>query len=492
MNKIFINIVTFFIALVFPVIIFCQPQSREELNKQKQQIQKEIEALNESLRNIQTNKSSVLKKFNIVKSKIEARERLVNNINKEMKRLDEDMYLKQIEIYRLKKELDTLKKKYAQSVVFAYKNRSNYQYLNFLFSANSFNDAIKRVSYLKGYRKLRELEAYTINKTQSDLQKNITDLNLSIQDKKGALISQTEQLEVLENDKKEKDEVVKDLNSQEKDINAQITKREKQRREINNAITAVIRREAAEAERKEKERLAKIKAAEDARKKELAAEAAAARLAAAKAKAEAEAKNKADATAKAAADAKAKKAEEDAKKAELKSTTYNTETAAATPKTIIMPNGKTRDYSAFEGTKEGLTSSINFEVNRGKLPWPVSNGTVCGRFGIEQINTHLKIERDGIFICLPVGTAVKSVADGEVSLINDLDGEYKYVMIRHGRYITLYNRLSDVNVTKGQKVNAGTLIGKAAMGDAGEGEFEFRVMNGSNKFVNPEPWLRAR
>lgn len=491
MNKIISNILSFFIAIIFPVIVFCQPQSREDLNKQKQQIQKEIEALNESLKNIQSNKSSVLKKFNIVKSKIEARERLVNNINKEMKGLDEDMYLKRIEIYRLKKELDTLKKKYAQSVVFAYKNRSNYQYLNFLFSANSFNDALKRVSYLKGYRKLREMEAFTINKTQGDLQKNITDLNLSIQDKKGALVSQTEQLQVLEEDKKQKDEVVKDLNSQEKDINAQITKREKQRREINNAITAVIRREAAEAERKEKERMAKLKAAEDARKKELAAEAAAARLAAAKAKAEADAKNKADAASKAAADAKAKKAEEDAKKAELKSTNYNTETAE-TSKTITMPNGKTRDYSAFEGTKEGLTSSLNFESNRGKLPWPVNNGTVCGRFGIEQINAHLKIERDGIFICLPVGTAVKSVADGEVSLINDLDGEYKYVMIRHGRYITLYNRLSDVNVTKGQKVNAGTLIGKAAMGDAGEGEFEFRVMNGSSKFVNPEPWLKSR
>jgi len=490
MNKFISHIVSFFTATIFPVLVFCQPQSREELTKQKQQIQKEIEALNESLKNIQTNKSSVLKKFNIVKSKIEARERLVNNINKEMKSLDEDMYLKQIEIYRLKKELDTLKKKYAQSVVYAYKNRSNYQYLNFLFSANSFNDALKRVSYLKGYRKLRELEAFTINKTQNDLQKNIKDLNLSIQDKKGALINQTEQLQILEDDKKQKDEVVKDLNSQEKDINAQITRREKQRREINNAITAVIRREAAEAERKEKERLAKIKAAEELRKKELAAEAAAARLAAAKAKADADAKSKADAS-KAAAEAKAKKAEEDAKKAELKSTTYNTETAA-TGKTITMPNGKTRDYSAFEGTKEGLTLSLNFEANRGKLPWPVNNGTICGRFGIEQINAHLKIERDGIFICLPVGTSVKSVADGDVSLINDLDGEYKYVMIRHGRYITLYNRLTDVNVIKGQKVNAGTLIGKAAMGDTGEGEFEFRVMNGSNKFVNPEPWLKSR
>jgi murein DD-endopeptidase MepM/ murein hydrolase activator NlpD len=71
-------------------------------------------------------------------------------------------------------------------------------------------------------------------------------------------------------------------------------------------------------------------------------------------------------------------------------------------------------------------------------------------------------------------------------------GEYKYVMVRHGRYITIYNRLGESNVTVGQKVNAGTQVGKAAVGDNGEGEFEFRVMNGSKKFVNPEGWLKGR
>ena len=492
MRKIISSIVLVFVALAFPAFVHCQPPntSREELTKQKQQIQREIDELNASLKNIQTNKSNVLKKYNIIKNKIDARERLKNNINKEIKQLDEDIYLKNVEIYRLKKELDTLKQRYAQSVKYAYKNRSNYQYLNFLFSAKSFNDALKRVSYLKGYRKLREVEAINIAKTQNDLLHNINQLNTSIQDKKGALISQTEQLQVLELDRKEKDEVVKQLRGQEKEINAQISKKEKQRREINNAINAAIRREAIEAEKKERERLAKIKAAEDAKKKQLEAEAAAAKLAAAKAKAEADAKNKADAAEKAAADAKAKRLEDDAKKAEQKSVTYNA--GMTIPgKNITMPNGTKRDYSVFEGTPEGLTMSVDFEKKRGQLPWPVSTGTICGRFGTDQINAHMKVERDGIFICLPVGTAVKAVADGEVSLIQNLD-EYKFVMVRHGRYVTIYNRLSDVNVVKGQKVNAGTLIGKAAVGDAGDGEFEFRVMNGSNKFVNPEGWLKPR
>ncbi len=475
--------------LLFPLFATSQQQpTKEDLTRQKQQIQKEIDELNNNLNKVKGKKGEMLKLMSILNRKLEARENLVNNINKEIKRIEEETFLSEREIYRLKKELDTLKQKYAQSIVFAYKNRSNYQYLNFLFSSNDFNDAIKRVTYLKSYRKLRETEAQTIVKTQELLQTNIVKLNVNREDKKGALLSQSEQLKALEQDKKDKDETVNQLKGQEKEILAQISKKEKQRRELNNAINAAIKREIVEAEKREKERLAKIKAAEDLKRKQLEAEAAAAKLAAAKAKADAEAKSKADAAIKAEADAKAKKAEDDAKKAKEKSETFNA-IAAETGKTVTMPSGKVRDYSLFEGTPEGMSFSVNFE--RRNLPWPVGTGTICGRFGTDHISKTMTVERDGIFICCPVGTSVKAVADGEVTFVMNLD-EYKSVMVRHGKYVTVYNRLTDVSVTKGQKVNAGTYLGKAAMGDGGEGEVEFRVMNGSNKFVNPESWLKAR
>ena len=468
---------------ILPLFINAQTTSREDLNNQKIQIQKEIDELNSSLSKIKNDKSKVLKIMSYINHKINARERLINNINKEMKRLDDDIYLKNIEIYRLKRELDTLKKKYAQSIIYAYKNQNNYQFLNFLFSAKSFNDAIKRISYLKSYRKLREEEALSINKTQADLQINIEQLNTNKENKKGALVSQNEQLQVLEQDKDEKDKVVKQLRGQEKEVNTQLSKREKQRREINNAINAAIRREALEAEKRERERIAKIKAEEEAKRKRLEAEAAAAKLAADRAKEVAKLRADAD------TEEKAKRAEETAKKAEQASTNYNTETAKNNPKIIVTPDGKVRDYSVFESSTEGLKLSLDFETNKGRLPWPVNSGTICGKFGIEHLSKTITIERDGLFICLPVGASVKSVADGIVTLIQNLD-EYKFVTVRHGKYVTVYNRLSEVNVSKGQTVNAGSLIGKAAIGDGGEGEFEFRVMNGSSKFVNPEFWLK--
>ena len=97
----------------------------------------------------------------------------MRSINNQINELDNTIYLNEMDIYRLRKELDTLKVKYAKSIVFAYKNRSSYAYLNFLFSAGSFNDAMKRVAYLKSYRQNRETQASTIVKSENLLQEKI-------------------------------------------------------------------------------------------------------------------------------------------------------------------------------------------------------------------------------------------------------------------------------------------------------------------------------
>ena len=130
--------------------------TREDIQRKQQQLQKEINDLNKTLGQIKSSKKKSLTQLALVQKKIAARNALINSINKDMRRLDNTIYLNQLEINHMKLELDSLKRNYAKSLVFAYKNRSNYDYLNFIFSATSFNDAIKRVDYLRSYRQYRE------------------------------------------------------------------------------------------------------------------------------------------------------------------------------------------------------------------------------------------------------------------------------------------------------------------------------------------------
>ena len=146
--------------------LFAQTEDKAQLEKERQDIQREIKEIQDEFKKVKGKTKQMIGQYNLVDRKIKLQNRYISNISRELRLIDDDIYLSNIEIYRLSKLLDTLKAQYSRSVVYAYKNRSNYDFLNFIFSANSFNDAVKRVSYLKTYRAYREQQVNTIKETQ--------------------------------------------------------------------------------------------------------------------------------------------------------------------------------------------------------------------------------------------------------------------------------------------------------------------------------------
>lgn len=463
----------FFLVLFssFTLVSFAQ-ETKEELQRKQQDLLQEIKELNQTLKTIRSSKNKSLANYNLVKRKINAREELIQNINKDMRILDNNISVNTAEINRLKKQLDTLKQGYAKSLVFAFKNRSNYDYLNFIFSSATFNDAIKRITYLRSYRQYREQQVDNILKTQELISQKIASLNNSKEEKNHALQDQNKQLTDLESDKKEQNNEVNKLKSQEKDLAGQIKKRENDRRQMQSAITTIIRRELAEA-RKKAEAVARAKrVAEEERKRKLAEQRRLEKLQ--QQKEQQSQANNADNTA---ANKSAAAAPDD----------EEPESPAATTKTKTD-----RAYSDFESTDEGRALSINFETGKGRLPWPIDAGTPTIHFGSYTIpGTVLKGMSQGLYISVPVGAAVKAIADGEVSSVFDLGGE-QAVTIRHGKYFTTYSHLSSANVGQNQQVRSGTVVGRAAANDAGEGEVLFMVINDKSVFLNPEQWLKKK
>ncbi|HRI20344.1 MAG TPA: peptidoglycan DD-metalloendopeptidase family protein [Panacibacter sp.] len=451
------KLVICFSALMLVFVVNAQ-ETKEEIQKKQQQLLQEISDLNSTLSQIKKNKKQSLTQLALVQRKIQARQDLVNNINKDLRRLDDNIYTSQVQVYRYKKELDTLKDQYAKSLVFAYKNRSNYDYLNFLFSADNFNDAVKRVAYLRSYRQHRETQVNNILKTQQLLVGKIQELNSSKTEKNISLKEQSKQLTVLADDKKEKDQVVKELKGQEKDIAAQLKEKEKMRQKLVQALATVIRREIEAAKKKELDRVAKLKKDEEDKKK---------------------------------------LAQQNGKT--QPNDNPNTSEPPAPKKDIVVSSGgvtpakSNRVYSPFESTSEEANVSINFEINKRRLPWPVDKGIVSTHFGPYQIpDTKLKGDMPGIEISLPVGSNIKAVADGVVSAIFDIGSGQTIVVVRHGKYFTTYSNLSSASVEKGQEVKAGKVLGRAATGFSGEGQIIFMVSNEKSVNLDPEAWLKPR
>ncbi|MBA4258932.1 MAG: hypothetical protein C0446_07195 [Chitinophaga sp.] len=484
------RIFSLFVVLLLGGLV-ANAQNREDLQKQKQSIEKELAELNQLYRETQKNTKTSVKQLAIIKRKINARESLINSINREVKQLDETIYLNELDIYRLRKELDTLKVKYAKSIVFAYKNRSSYAYLNFLFSAGSFNDAMKRVTYLKSYRQNRETQASTIVKSEQLLQEKIGVLSNNKKERLSTLEVQNKQLVDLEEDRKEQDQVVAQLKGKEKELNKQIRDKESQRQKVAVAINAVIRREIEEAKRRDEAK--RLKALEDARKLKAAQDAAAAAAAQEK-------KNAAGTTTKPAAGSTTTKPTTTAGStvaangagAENSASVNPPKPTLNDPATGVSSASKDRTYSPLESTPEGMEQSINFENNRGRLPWPVSNGIVTVGFGTQSYaGTKLMQKSDGLEIAVPVGSPVRCVADGEVVYAGEVADE-NIVLVKHGKYFTGYKNLSSVAVSRDQKVKAGTVLGKSGTSIDGEGGILFMIMNDKSVAQNPTPWLRSK
>jgi septal ring factor EnvC (AmiA/AmiB activator) len=418
---------------VIPVMhLSLQAQTREELEKKRKEIQQEIEELQKAQSAISKDKKASIGQLNLIQNKLQKRNAVIDNINTQVKLIDNNIYNNNREIYRLQKQIDTLKEHYGRTIEYAYKNRSNYDMLNFIFTSTSFNDAVKRISYLKSYRTYRDDQVANINKTKSTLENRIATLSENKKEKSQVLVEQSKQMKILEEEKKEKSGFVSKLKSREKELEKEMAAKKRVERNLQNAIASIVRREI-EAARK--------KAAEEAK-----------RLAEANA-----AKPKTNAP------------------------------EATAPKN----NAGVRKANLLESTPEVTRVSVGFENNRRNLPWPVDKANVTSGFGKKKIEgTTLVEDNIGLTIGTQEGISVKAVFEGIVSSIYDVAGS-QTVTIKHGKYFTTYYNLTGVSVSKGQEVKMGQVIGKAGTNDDGDGEILF-VVNNEATFVDPQLWLKSR
>ena len=436
----------FWLALACPLLAQ-PPADKSAMVKEREEIQKELKEIQQVYESVKGQKKQTLSQLNVLNRKISLQERYIGNISREIRSIDDDIYLSELEIYRLNKQLDTLRVQYARSIAYAYKNRSNYDYVNFIFSANSFNDAIKRISYLKSYRDYREKQVTNIYRTQDLIVERRKQQLVRKDQKNEALEKQTKQVEELAVQKKEKSAVVNQLKSKEKELERQIASKKKRDRDLQNAVLAIVRREVELAKKESEQRKKTTPTGGNT----------------------STSGNTAGTTA--------------------EKPIAGTSTTAASPTKRNEPVKRPDSYLDLNASDVALNSS--FEANRYKLPWPVDNGIVVLKFGDNKIeNTLLTIDNPGITIATPTaGSNVKAVFNGEVRGVYNL-GDGMAVTIRHGKYFSTYSNLTSVSVEKGTMVKTGQVIGKTGRDDEGSGgQIDFILTMEARK-IDPQAWLR--
>ncbi|MDO5616883.1 MAG: peptidoglycan DD-metalloendopeptidase family protein [Cruoricaptor ignavus] len=507
-------------------------QTKTQLQAQNNELKKQIATINSNLAKTKKEAKLSVAYLNEVNKKIALREKVYTNTQKEKKLIEDDIYLKQLEINRQKKELTILRKNYADVLVKAYKNKGVQNKVTFILSSRNIGEAIRRVQYLKNYADYQERKAAEIMGVADKIQKNIASRQKSVQDKETLLNSQKQELTTIEAERKQKEVLLEDFKKNEQKLTAELGQKQAESKALEGKIRAIIaeeirvakaKEEAERKERAEKERLAKIAAEKEKARIEAENRARIAAAEEAKRKAEAEAKRLKDIADKKAAEeaerakiaeaAEAKRLEDarktaDAEKAEARRIAAAKEAADAAAKAKeaadraaaaraneaeLAKKNEEAKKAAEEKTKTafgvGATSASNFAANRGSLAMPVY-GTITHRFGRQPhpVFKNIVEENNGIKIAVSKGTVAKCVYPGQVSRVF-VDGGTKTVVVRHGSYFTIYSNLESTSVSPNQTISAGTPVGTVGADFDGSYTLDFQIWNGTSP-VDPLGWVR--
>jgi len=154
-----------------------------------------------------------------------------------------------------------------------------------------------------------------------------------------------------------------------------------------------------------------------------------------------------------------------------------------------------RKTSTTELTPEQKLISDNFYENRGRLPWPVEKGVVTSHFGIHNhpVLKYVVENNNDIEITSSGETPVRSVFKGSVARVFSIQGANMSIILKHGKYYTVYSNLVNVTVKAGDKVETKQLLGYVYNDRERGNEAVLKFMITEEKVnLDPELWISKK
>ncbi|GAA4014124.1 peptidoglycan DD-metalloendopeptidase family protein [Hymenobacter fastidiosus] len=425
-------------------------KSKTQLERERRTNLRRIQETSRILAQTQKQKQASLGQLNALKEKLTVQKSVIRTISSELKYLESDVRQTTTQVQQTQQSLVQLKAEYARLIYASAKTANSYNRIMFLFAADSFNQLMLRLRYVRQYSEVRQKQAAQITSTQQHLSSQLTGLTVKKQEKSSLLTTQVAESRNLLTLKTQQDQVVTKLSQQEEGLRQELAARQQAVSRLDNLIAVRVREEIARAAR-----AARAMAARNAAKA---------------------------ATARATPPTTTRRPAESSDRA-------TPGTTAATPEAPAEEAPATRtDRVAL--TPETAVLSSSFADNRGRLLWPVGRGFISQRFGRHShpVLKNVIVENRGVDIQTGAGEPVRAIFDGKVLTVASIAGMNNIVMIQHGEYFTVYARLRGVSVTEGQQVKMRQQIGTVYTSAEGTSELQFQVWRNSSN-LNPENWL---
>ncbi|MDE6006142.1 MAG: peptidoglycan DD-metalloendopeptidase family protein [Muribaculaceae bacterium] len=491
-------------------------ETSADVKRQQEATQQEIKRTREK---IQLNEQEVKKKLselskigdNIAAGKVK-----VAQSAKEVESLKAEIEKLQSSIDAETRQLEKLRAEYLKTVKQMRRKCKQTSTLAFIFSSNNFNEAMRRMRYLKQFSKWRDDKSAEIEKHVADLKSRTEVLAAAKIKHDKALAENVAAQNSLQKQYVAQDAIVVELRKNGEALRSHLAKKQSEANALKNRVAALIAEEQRKAE-------AERKAAEEKRLQQE-------KLLAQQAEAERLAKEKAEAEKKAAAEAEKAKKEtkkvekepkKEAKKPPKKDTKKDTKKEQKKEPQRESKKESEVSYAEARGRKprrdantsakgsapakapakasspaksSSAASGASFAASKGSLPRPVGGHfRITSRFGANSLPEMPNVTYDnpGIDIETAKGAAASSVYSGTVSGVYMVPGYGTVVIVNHDGYYSVYGNLGQTRVAVGDKVKQGSILGNVLedVDNPGFGMLHFEVWKNRDK-QDPAAWIR--
>ncbi len=390
----------FLLLLILCVGVPGWTQSRQELEKQRSALLKEIEKTSKALESTRKSRQKNLAQLRVLEQQMASRRKLLENLESEIQINEEILQQNEATLTTLEEKYALLKEQFAHMVRTGYMKKISNSKWVYLLSSASLNQLMMRWRYTSQLEQFTTQKLTQIKAMKGEILVKNEEISKTRAQNLAALEESARNIEKLQQEQKEKDELIKKLGLEEDKLQKKLKKSEKERNNLNAAIEKIILAELAKASR------------------------------------------------------------------------------------------PSASVSSAESNKKSSTGSSSFAKLQGALPRPVANAKITSRFGTHPHPTvpNIQISNSGVDFTLNGLQDVICVHEGEVVGLIFMPGFKNVVIVRHENYSTVYAKMDEVNVKKGQKVPKGKVLGRAGQDEDGKREFHFELWKDKTK-LDPQKWF---
>ncbi len=421
-------------------------RTSQQVRRERQQNEQQIARTESQISQNDAEIARQLNRYNSLKANMELRADTIADLNARIDSTNQAINHLSDSIDYLEKYIENLREKYGAALRDIRRRRQSMSDIAFIFSAESFGQAWRRMRFLNQIAQSTTKRAKQVKQSVDQLayiRSALDNLKLSLQNS----VRQLQRTQAsLNAQRTEASNMVASLRRQGKNLNRELQRRRDRAEALERELNIIIEQEIAEARERQRREEEERRRREEERRRQ-------------------EAQNR---------------------------QSTDTTTHTPDPSTTVAPSSTENTFISEAAADRKLTGS--FKANKGKLLFPVAGRyTITSHFGTNEHPELSKVKFDnlGIDIEVPAGAKARAVYEGVVSSIFRLDGFHNVIILRHGEYLTVYAGIDQLAVKKGDKIKTGQTLGSIFVDSNDDNRtllhFEIRL---ERQKLNPEEWVK--